>query len=62
MKKKIVFLLRNQSGQSATEYMLFLVLAITLSLIGFLVIPGFTEGFNVLLSRILGSNYYLSTY
>lgn len=55
-------LLRSESGQSATEYMLFLVLAVTLALIGFLVVPYFSEGFNVLLSRILGGGYYGSVY
>jgi hypothetical protein len=52
----------SERGQSATEYMLFLVFSITLSLIGFLLVPYFTDGFNDLLSRILGSSYYLSVY
>jgi hypothetical protein len=59
MIKKV---LCSESGQGATEYMLFLVLSVTLSMIGFLLVPGFTEGFNQLLSRILGGSYYLSDF
>ncbi|WP_028582019.1 hypothetical protein [Desulfogranum japonicum] len=55
-------LMTDESGQGATEYMVFLVFAITLCFIGFLFVPYFTDGFDVLLSRILGSNYYLSSY
>lgn len=62
MKGVMTRLLRSESGQSATEYMLYLVLAVTLSMIGFLVVPYFSEGFNILLSRILGGGYYGSTY
>lgn len=55
-------LIRSESGQSATEYMTFLVFSIIIALTGFLIVPYFAEGFNVLLSRILGNNYYLSKY
>ncbi len=62
MRAYVQRLLHDESGQGATEYMVFLVLAITLCFIGFLFVPYFTGGFDALLSRILGSNYYLSTY
>ncbi len=54
--------LSSKGGQATTEYMLFLVLSITLSMIGFLIVPHFAEGFNFLLERILGGSYYLSDF
>ena len=62
MNATLIRIICSQDGQSATEYMFLLVLSITLSMIGFLLVPYFAEGFNDLLSRILGGNYYLSEY
>jgi len=50
-------LLRNQRGQSTTEYGLLMVLAVTLCFIGFLLVPYFAKGFDHVLSRILAGNY-----
>ena len=55
--KKPMEVLLNDEGQSATEYMVLLVLAITLSFIGFLIVPYFAEGFDHVLTRILDGNY-----
>jgi len=49
--------LQDQEGQSATEYMLLMVLAVTLCFIGFLLVPYFSSGFDHVLSRILAGNY-----
>ncbi len=47
----------DQRGQSTSEYMLLMVLAITLCFIGFLLVPYFARGFDHVLNRILAGNY-----
>ena len=55
-------LLVSECGQSTTEYMVYMVLSVILSLIFFLFVPEFSDGFNVLLSRILGGHYILTVW
>jgi hypothetical protein len=49
--------MHSQKGQSTSEYMVLMVLAVTLCFIGFLLVPYFAKGFDHVLSRILAGNY-----
>ena len=57
MKVFVKRLLCSESGQGAVEYIFVGLLFVTLALIGFVVVPYFSEGFDVLLDRILENNY-----